>query len=186
MSRIEVIDYKKAEGDLKTIYDDLIKSRGKLANVHTIQSLRPNSIKAHMNLYMEIMFSKSELKRWKREMIATVVSVENGCDYCTKHHSEALNHYWKDSEKIKKLINGEFDKILDYNDIALCLFAQHLTKNPEEHQDTDYSKKLKELGYSDSTILDTVLVIAYFNFVNRIVLSLGLEIEEDGGVDYVY
>jgi len=135
---------------------------------------------------MEIMFSKSELKRWEREMIATVVSVENGCDYCTRHHSEALNHYWKDNMKIDRLINQNYDKILDSKRIVLCEIAKHLTKYPEEHQNEDFTQKMKVLGYSDSAILDLVLVVAYFNFVNRIALSLGLEIETDGGGGFVY
>jgi len=30
------------------------------------------------------------------------------------------------------------------------------------------------------------LVIAYFNFVNRVVIGLGVELEEDGGKGYEY
>ena len=88
MSRIKVIEPKEATGRLKEIYYDLIKKRGKLADVHKIQSLWPESIVAHMDLYMEIMFSKSELTRAEREMMAVVVSAVNGCEYiarCTTH-----------------------------------------------------------------------------------------------------
>lgn len=103
MSRIKVIEPKEATGRLKEIYDDLIKKRGKLADVHKIQSLRPESIVAHMDLYMEIMFSKSELTRAEREMMAVVVSAANGCEYCQMHHAQALNNYWKNDEKISRL-----------------------------------------------------------------------------------
>jgi alkylhydroperoxidase family enzyme len=40
-------------------------------------------------------------------------------------------------------------------------------------------RPLKTKGFSDREILDATLVIAYFNFVNRIVLSLGVHLEED-------
>lgn len=78
MTRIKVISQNEATGRLKEIYDELIVKRGKLAEVHTIQSLRPESIVAHMNLYMEIMYSRSELSRAERELMGTVVSVANG------------------------------------------------------------------------------------------------------------
>lgn len=39
MSFIEVIEPEESTGTLKEIYDDLVKSRGKLAMVHKIQSL---------------------------------------------------------------------------------------------------------------------------------------------------
>ena len=80
MSRIKVIQEAEAQGRLKEIYEQLTQSRGKLAEVHKIQSLRPESIVKHMELYMEIMFSKSELSRARREMIAVVVSAFNECN----------------------------------------------------------------------------------------------------------
>jgi alkylhydroperoxidase family enzyme len=45
---------------------------------------------------------------------------------------------------------------------------------------------MKTVGLSDSGILDAVLVIAYFNFVNRIVLSLGLEFTPEEAAGYKY
>ena len=186
MPRIKVIEYNEATGRLKEIYDNLIKSRGKLANVHKIQSLRPESIVAHMALYMEIMYSRSELSRAERELIGTIVSITNGCKYCTKHHSEALNHYWKDDSKIEKLINGNLAEVLTPKEMSMCEFARHLTLHPDQHENNDYTLMLKSLGLSDAAILDVVLVTAYFNFVNRIVLSLGVELEIDNGTGYKY
>ena len=87
MARIKVIKYEEASGRLKEIYDELVDKRGKLADVHTIQSLRPESIVKHVELYLEIMFSKSELSRADREMIGVIVSVCNKCEYCEIHHA---------------------------------------------------------------------------------------------------
>jgi len=186
MSRIKVIDPGEATGKLKEIYDELIKSRGKIADVHMVQSLRPESLKTHMALYMDIMYSRSELSRAERELIGTIVSMANGCKYCTKHHAAALNHYWKDNSKIEKLIKGNYTEILSPLEIALSEFSRHLTINPEQHESNDFTQKLKNLGLSDAAILDVVLITAYFNFVNRIVLSLGVKLEADNGTGYNY
>ncbi len=78
MARIQTIGYASARGGRKEIRESIIKQRGKLAAVHTIQSLRPESIIQHMDLYMGIMFSRSELSRAEREMMAVVVSAANG------------------------------------------------------------------------------------------------------------
>ena len=187
MARIKTIGQKEAGGRLKEIYDDLIQKRGKLADVHTIQSLRPESIKAHMDLYLEIMFSRSELSRSEREMMAVVVSANNMCTYCISHHSEALKHYWKSEEKIKALIR-DFKKSpsLSPKEKALCRFAQELSKSPGNFKDDQSLDEIKRQGLSDEAILDATLVVSYFNFVNRIVLALGLETseEEQGGYSY--
>jgi len=186
MNRIRVIEPEEATGRLKEIYDDLLKKRGKLADVHTIQSLRPESIVAHMDLYLEIMFSKSELSRAEREMMAVVVSVCNGCEYCQMHHAQALNHYWKNDERIS-LLKSEFHQAgLSSRETALCGFANLLTISPDAFKEEKHLQPLRNGGISDNGILDATLVVAYFNFVNRIVLALGLEVTESEMQGYKY
>ena len=58
MARIKIVEYNESENYLREIYDSIINSRGKLAEVHKIQSLRPKSIIQHIDLYMELMYSK--------------------------------------------------------------------------------------------------------------------------------
>lgn len=186
MARIKVIKYNEATGRLKEIYDDLINTRGKLADVHTIQSLRPESIVKHIDLYMEIMFSKSELSRAEREMMAVIVSVANKCEYCQIHHASALNNYWEDDQKVVRLRQDFRQVKLTKRELILCEFADSLTLNPGLSNEVDQTKLSREVGLSDSAILDATLVVAYFNFVNRIILSLNVEIESDSGTGYKY
>lgn len=182
MAHIKVIQHDEAEGRLKEIYDDLVKSRGKLASVHKIQSLNPETIVAHMDLYMKIMFGKSPLRRYQREMIAVVVSVSNKCLYCTKHHAEAVQHFWKDEAKVQQLIDDYTQVELSKTDQMFCDLAKQLTLNPSEADQETYLEPLKAAGVDDRAILDATLVIAYFNFVNRIVLGLGVHLETGDGV----
>jgi len=186
MNRIKTVEPEDATGRLKEIYEGIIKKRGKLADVHKIQSLRPESIVHHMDLYLEIMFSKSELSRAEREMMAVVVSVANGCEYCQKHHAQALNHYWKNDERIS-LLKSEFHQAgLSSREIALCEFARKLTISPDIYKDEQQLQPLRNEGILDNGLLDATLVVAYFNFVNRIVLALGLETNENEMKDYKY
>jgi len=181
MAFIETIEENEAEGKLKEIYDNLIISRGKIAEIHKIQSLNPESIVNHMDLYMTIMFGKSPLKRVQREMMAVVVSKGNNCEYCQTHHAEAVSHYWKDDEKVSQLRKDYTKLELDTKNQLLCDFAWELTKNPGNETELTFIKPLKEAGFDDRAILDATLVIAYFNFVNRIVLGLGVRLEENAG-----
>jgi len=186
MARITVIEYHEATGRLLEIYDEIIRKRGKLAEVHKIQSLRPESIIKHIDLYMEIMFSKSELSRADREMMAVIVSEANNCTYCCRHHTQALNHYWKDMARIDALLARPQQAGLNIYQEALCRYAKQLTVSPDRFKEAVEIGRLQEAGLSDSAILDATLVVAYFNFVNRIVLSLGVESDEKEVSDYVY
>lgn len=185
MARIDVIQPEDATGELKKIYDDLIDSRGKLAEVHKIQSLNPQSIVKHIDLYMCIMFGKSPLRRVQREMMGVVVSRNNGCYYCQQHHLEAVIHYWKDNEKAERFRENFRNVDLKESDTVLCEYAEKLTLHPGKASEKDYTAPLREAGWNDRAILDATLVISYFNFVNRIVLGLNVDVEENtGGYNY--
>lgn len=185
MAYIKIIEHEEADGLLKNIYDKLVEKRGKLADVHKIQSLNPETIVKHMDFYLSIMFGKSPLSRAQREMIAVVVSVANGCLYCRQHHAEALNHYWKDKQRLALLIR-DFSKVdLSEVDNYLCELAWQLSRTPTISTE-ELISYLKEKGLDDRAILDATLVISYFNFVNRMVLGLGVELEKDNGAGYKY
>ncbi len=186
MAHIQVIQYEEAQDRLKDIYEDIIAKRGKLADVHKIQSLNPETIVQHMELYMGIMFSRSPLSRAEREMIAVVVSASNNCKYCQHHHGSALNAYWKDDAKVKVLMNDFKELNLSTREKALCTYARHLTLQPQDYEGNNYINELKTAGFDDRSVLDATLVIGYFNFVNRMVLSLGVTLEKDKGEGYKY
>ncbi|MFO8064774.1 MAG: peroxidase-related enzyme [Spirochaetota bacterium] len=185
MARIDVIEPDAAEGRLKEIYDEIERTRGKIAEVHKIQSLNPETITNHMDLYLNVMFGKSPLKRYQREMMAVVVSRANGCTYCRRHHLEALEHFWKDTDRTEQLGSDYRALELAPVDRALCDYAWELTTDPGAAERADPTAALREQGLSDRAVLDATLVVSYFNFVNRMVLGLGVELEKDpGGYEY--
>ncbi len=185
MPHIKTITPEIADGELKRAYENLKKTRGKIAEVHKIQSLNPAALTAHMELYMTIMFGKSPLKRYQREMLGVVVSAVNRCEYCINHHEQALLAYWKDKEKTKFLIHNRSALHLSHEDQLLCALAEKLTINKEQDYSEDVSI-LQKAGLEDRVILDAVQVIAYFNFVNRLVLGLGVEFTDEEMKGYKY
>ncbi|MCD6234892.1 MAG: peroxidase [Candidatus Neomarinimicrobiota bacterium] len=186
MAYIKIIEPDDAEGTLKEIYQQLEKTRGKLANIHKIQSLNPESITRHMDLYMTVMFGKSPLTRSQREMIAVVVSKANRCKYCQQHHLEALKHFWKEEKKLRTFHKNYRNAGLSSVELLLCQYAEKLTLTPDSTEVENCIVEMKHAGFDDRSILDAALVIAYFNFVNRIVLGLGVEPEKEGVDGYIY
>lgn len=82
MAYIKMIEPHEAQGFLKEIYDNIEgKAKDSVANILKVHSLHPEVMKAHLDLYREVMFGSSGLSRMQREMIAVVVSKTNACDY---------------------------------------------------------------------------------------------------------
>ena len=84
-------------------------------------------------------------------------------------------------------LSEDFTKLdLSKTDHLLCELAKKLTETPNYEGKAELIQALKIEGLSDRAILDATLVIGYFNFVNRIVLGLGVNLEADDGKGYNY
>lgn len=174
MSWINEIEPSQAEGELQLLYRELEKSRGKVSNILQVHSLRPAAMRAHLTLYMDLMFAPGGLSRRQRELIAVVVSRENRCDYCVAHHVEALARYVGDRALLDAIASGAgLPDDLTPADRALAAYAAKLTRAPAAMTEGDI-QGLREAGIAEADILLANLIVAYFNFVNRIALGLGV------------
>lgn len=173
MSWIEEIEIDDADSELAAIYAELVEKRGKVSNILKVHSLSPDSMRKHLDLYMTIMFGKSGLSRAEREAIAVVVSATNECAYCVSHHVEALRRYIKDDETIDMLTNADGLEALEPRLSNIVRHAEKLTSAPAAMTESDLGE-LRAVDLSDNDILDITMITAYFNFVNRIALGLGV------------
>lgn len=174
MAWIDEIEAPDASGELADLYQELLERRGKIANILKVHSLNPQALKAHLDLYMTLLFGRSGLSRADRESIAVVTSASNKCDYCVNHHAQSLGRYQKDPQSLAEIRAAQDFTVLDPRTRAMLAHARKLTKEPDAVTQADLDT-LRATGFSDRDILDITLVTAYFNFVNRIALGLGVE-----------
>jgi uncharacterized peroxidase-related enzyme len=184
MAWIETIDEDDASESLRAVYDRVASSRGKVANILKVHSLRPKTLQAHHDLYRELLFARTDLSRAERELIAVVVSDANDCAYCVEHHRAALNAYW-DNDRIDAVLQGEDKDVLSEREQALAAYARALTTAPSAVTEDDVAA-LRDKGLSDTAILDTAMVTSYFNFVNRMALGLGVNFTPEEVEGYAY
>jgi len=65
---------------------------------------------------------------------------------------------------------------LDQRRRAIIDYALKLTLKPQAVTQEDIAG-LRDAGLSDSAIHDVAAIVSYFNFVNRMALGLGVEME---------
>ena len=80
MAVIDPIPKDKAPDDLKTIYDDLTKTFGRVPNIFGVMAHRPGALKALLPLYAAIM-SGGTLEAKHKELAYLKTSLLNGCEY---------------------------------------------------------------------------------------------------------
>jgi len=182
---IRTVKVENADGELKKIYERIRGTRGRVSNIFLAQSLDPNALESHLDLYLRIMFGKGPLSRQQREMIAVVVSAANNCEYCVTHHSAALGKYVVDNRFANQLARDFRGAKLGSKDRAMLEYAVKLTAKPDLVSKDDL-ERLGRAGLGDEEILHVALVTSYFNFVNRLASGLGVEVEAEGGSGYRY
>ena len=81
MPFVKTVPFEEADGEVKAAYDRMSQNSGRISNVFAVSSLRPHlmtTLPAHVN---SVMGTESGLTRAERQMVATVVSAANKCQY---------------------------------------------------------------------------------------------------------
>jgi uncharacterized peroxidase-related enzyme len=178
MTWIATISPEAADGNLLEVYRAIASVRGGVAAVHQAQSLNPRALKAHLDLYRAIMFQRSSLSRVARERIGVLVSAINGCAYCVAHHQEALRALGDDPSVVERLGRGAIPTGLDAAAEGLLRWARQGAQDPSAATGAA-AEEVRAMGLDDRALLDAALTVAYFSFVNRVALLLGVRLEPD-------
>ncbi|MEO1407984.1 MAG: peroxidase-related enzyme [Pseudomonadota bacterium] len=183
MSWIQTIAVSAATGRLKKLYEQLKGPGDVVDDVMLAHSLRPHALEGHLAIYKSaIHHNGNVLPKWVLEMIGVSVSLLNGCEYCTTHHSAGLRKLIGD-EKANPILNALHAENVVRVPVeerykAALAYAAKLTRTPGDMIETDIDK-LREAGFDDGEILEINQVTAYFNFGNRTSLGLGASTEND-------
>ncbi|MCL4234981.1 MAG: peroxidase-related enzyme [Deltaproteobacteria bacterium] len=180
---IKVREDGQGDGQAQGALENVLARRGKVANVFRAQSLLPHTIAPHLDLYTSLMFGPGPLSREDRELVAVVVSSFNDCEYGVAHHSEALRGLWRSDERVRTAARDFRRLPLPRKSQLLLEYAEQLTHKPFSIG-ADLIDELREAGATDDEILHVNLITAYFNFVNRVVLGLGVTHSSDEAAGY--
>lgn len=183
MSWIQEIPYEKADKKLKKIYDRVKGPDNNIDNILQVHSLRPHSLTGHMYLYKNVLHhADNTIPKWILETLGVYVSHLNECEYCVKHHFAGLTRLLQDDEKAnliwEAIMQDSFDEKLAHKVVVAIKYAKILTMAPASLTQEDLLP-LKEAGFSEGEILEINQVVSYFNYANRTVLGLGVNLDDD-------
>ena len=138
--------------------------------------LDPVGLEALFAYYRALMDDPAPLTQAQAELIALVVSATNGCGYCVAHHGPRLAKALGDEALARAVARDYREANFAARDRVLLDAAVALTCEPSERKQEDI-ERLREYGFDDRAILKATEIAAYFNLVNRLVSSLGVEPE---------
>lgn len=154
--------------------DALIKPERADMEYFRLLARDPQALKARTLTDLDIFYNtEGGLGRAERELAATVASRLNGCEYCASVHQGRSKEEGGDAEAIDKLLDEGVSADLAselWNAIRDAAVA--LTRTPFEFG-SGHVEALRAAGLDDLAVLDVVNSSAFFNWANRLMLTLG-------------
>lgn len=133
---------------------------------------QPLMLRHRSAAYNAIMYAPGGLPRAERELGAMVVSVTNGCVYCTSVHAQRFEQLARRSDTVEQVFDDPWTAGTNERERAVAAFAVALTLRPDALGPADIAP-LRELGMSDEEIIDLIHAVAIFGWANRLMQNLG-------------
>jgi uncharacterized peroxidase-related enzyme len=172
MPFVNEIEETQADPHLLEIYGKIERDLGFLPHYFKTLGAKPAVIEAQLQLSPAVM-ADSALPMVTKEQIGLVVSGINSSTYCIMFHMELLRRFGVEKNLARKLTTDYESAAVEPKVKELFKFAEKLTRHPDDISESD-TETLKKAGWDDAAVRETVLTVAYFNYINRVSLGLGL------------
>lgn len=133
----------------------------------------PEALRARTLTDLDI-FGNEEggLPRWERELSAAAASRVNGCVFCASVHARAASRLSGRGDDVQRLLDEGVGARVDERWDAIADASAALTATPSGFG-AGHVERLRAAGIDDAGIVDQISGAAFFNWANRLMLSLG-------------
>jgi uncharacterized peroxidase-related enzyme len=173
---LPVVEESNASAEVAALYQHFRTHFGRpdVPGILKCFATHPPLLRHMMDLSESLIFTDGALTRRQKEMIATLVSVENSCPYCADSHAYFLRVHGGSPETLQAIEQRDLNSpALSVAEQMLLGFAQKV--NRDSHRiDTADVAALAETGWSELQIAEAIHVAALFATFNRVANAFGL------------
>ncbi|MFL6809887.1 MAG: alkylhydroperoxidase domain protein [Bradyrhizobium canariense] len=133
----------------------------------------PEVLEARTKTDKDIFYNVADgLPRAERELAAAATSRYNGCIYCASVHARFASTYSKRRDDVQRLLDEGVGADLGERWNAVVKASVALAATPIVFG-PDNIDELRRAGLDDAEIVDVINGASFFNWANRLMLSLG-------------
>jgi alkylhydroperoxidase domain protein len=133
----------------------------------------PEILEARTKTDKDIFYNIADgLPRAERELAAAATSRYNGCIYCTSVHARFATVHSKRRDDVQRLLDEGVGVDLGERWNAVVRASVALASTPIAFGQ-NHIEELRSAGLDDVEIVDVINGAAFFNWANRLMLSLG-------------
>ncbi|MFE4197019.1 alkylhydroperoxidase domain protein [Paenarthrobacter sp. NPDC056912] len=154
-------------------YDGLMDRSRAASDYFRLLARDPDILGARTRTDKDIFYNtKDGLPRAERELAAVATSRANGCVFCASVHARFASHYSERHDDVQRLLDEGLSADLGPRWNAIASAAQALAQTPPQ-LNAAHLRALGDVGLDALEISDVIHGAAFFNWANRLMLSLG-------------
>lgn len=176
MARIGLVDPARTPFHVKDIFSRVEKAVGVVPNQLRAVANSPDFV-TPLAATMAVVHRSPGLSARLKELAILKVCKLNGSSYDIAHNTAAGLAAGLSAEEIAALDREGGEERFSPIEQSVLALAEKITRAPHAVADADFEPLRSR--FSDAQILELVYTIGVYNFINRLNLALGIELEEN-------
>lgn len=154
-------------------FDGLVDAARAKSPYFRLLARDPDILGARTRTDKDIFYNpEAGLPRAERELAAAAASRYNGCIYCASVHARFATHFSHRGDDVQRLLDEGVSADLGARWNAIVAASVALSATPVRFG-SEHVGELRAQGLDDVAIADVIHGAAFFNWANRLMLSLG-------------
>lgn len=175
MPSIHTVAEDRLSPEAEEILDEIERTMGRRPNLFRTYAHHPPLLRANWEKLKATMM-QGALSRKLKEVIALLVSQDNGCEYCIQAHSGALRSLGVDERTLEAIREGALAEAgFEDRELKLVEMMRKANRSPHEVSPAEFDA-LRSAGYSDAEIVEAYGVMETFAGFNKFLDSIGVQI----------
>ena len=174
---VSFIEEDQATGEIAEIYDAVKKALQvpEVPNIDKVLAHSPPALKATVGLLGDL-YLASSLPQPVIAMLLYSISLARSCQYCSSFHRLTCRMVGVD-EAMLAAVGNDLGSVTPERVQAIVSFGVKAAMSPNDITESDY-EKLRNMGISDSEIVEIVALAGLGMYLNIIATALKIEVDD--------
>ena len=174
MAHIALPEFEDMTPEIQDRARPILEQTGQLGEIFKLLALDEKIYFATDGMIQKYLLDETTLSYNIKESIALLISLENGCKMCVDVHKSIAKMLGMSEERIEEVLQGVDAMNVPDSEKALLNFCIRASKKDNYKVLKEEIEAVKELGYSDTQIIEAVAITGYFNYINTLSNVFGL------------
>jgi len=174
MAHIKLPEFEEMSPEIQDKARPILEKTGQLGEIFKLLAIDEKVYFATDVMIQKYLLDETSLSYDIKESIALLISVENGCKMCVDVHKSIAKMLGLSDARIAEVLEGVESINTSDEEKALLNFCIKASKKESYKILKEELDALKEMGYSDTQIIEAVAITGYFNYINTLSNVFGL------------